>query len=183
MKAQSIQNISAKSPSVHVRTGVQTQTLTQQCTDSKGCCLSSKLFGKPSALLALSSLGKGLLPDGNRRKEVKQAASESKDCMLWDALHRPRREAVLGSETGLRWRGRCKMCSSSFLLTISTEAWKHAMAEACFYSKEAEFGLRFCLGIKVREISYIHSIIIIRKSKNFIQSYSLPETSRVGIRQ
>lgn len=75
------------------------------------------------------------------------------------------------------------MCSSSFLLTISTEAWKHAMAEACFYSKEAEIGLRFCLGIKVREISYIHSIIIIRKSKNFIQSYSLPETSRVGIRQ
>ena len=98
-------------------------------------------------------------------------------------LYRPWVEAILGSETGLRRRGRWKIHSSSFLLTVSTEAWEYAMAEACFYSKKAEFGLRFCLGIKVRDISYIHIIIINQKSKNFIWFYNFPETSRVGIRQ
>ena len=103
--------------------------------------------------------------------------------MLCDTSIQTVSRSYPGLRERLRGRGRWKIHSSSFLLTVSTEAWEYAMAEACFYSKKAEFGLRFCLGIKVRDISYIHIIIINQKSKNFIWFYNLPETSRVGIRQ
>ena len=103
--------------------------------------------------------------------------------MLCDTSIQTVSRSYPGLRERLRGRGRWKIHSSSFLLTVSTEAWEYAMAEACFYSKKAEFGLRFCLGIKVRDISYIHIIIINQKSKNFIWFYNLPQTSRVRIRQ
>lgn len=157
--------------------------LTWPHTDSKGCCLPSEPFGKPSTLAVLPSLVNGLPQKGvDGKKWSKRQVSQRTMCYVI-LPYRPRAEAILGSETGLRGRGRWKIHSSSFLLTISTEAWEPAMAEACFYSKKAEFGLRFCLGIKVRDISYIHIIIINQKSKHFIWFYNLPETSRVGIRQ
>lgn len=97
-------------------------------------------------------------------KRSKQAASESKDCILCDALHRSRR-SYLGLRDRTEMEGKVEDVLQLFLLTISTEAWKHAMAEANVFTREAEIGLRFCLGIKVREISYIHSIIIIGNLK------------------